>query len=134
MNTKIEWCDETWNPITGCTPISEACEHCYAKRMANRLRGRFGYPKDEPFRITLHPDRLDQPLRWKKPRMIFVCSMGDLFHEDIPAKSIIDCLSIMAEAWHHTFLILTKRPERAKEIFTHPTVANDVWLQTSRGV
>jgi protein gp37 len=134
MPTKIEWAEETWNPVTGCTPISEACQNCYAKRMAKRLAGRCGYPKDEPFKVTLHPDKLEQPLKWKKPRRIFVCSMGDLFHEDVPVMNIIDCLSTMAEAHWHTFLILTKRPERMMDIITHPTVANDVWLQTSRGV
>ena len=64
MPTKIEWCEETWNPITGCTPISEGCQNCYAKRMAKRLAGRCGYPAEDPFRITLHPDKLDQPLQW----------------------------------------------------------------------
>lgn len=78
MSTKIEWTDETWNPITGCTPISEGCQNCYAKRMANRLRGRYGYDADDPFRVTYHHFRIDKPLKWKKPRMIFVCSMGDL--------------------------------------------------------
>ena len=86
MSTKIEWVTnldgtkgETWNPITGCTKISEGCQNCYAERMSKRLAGRCGYPKENPFAVTLHPDKLDQPLKWKKPRMIFVCSMGDLF-------------------------------------------------------
>lgn len=127
MATKIEWCEETWNPITGCSPISEGCQNCYAKRMANRLRGRFGYPEDEPFRVTLHPDKLEQPLRWKKPRKIFVCSMSDLFHEDVNDEwldriftTIRQCLTYKwyGETWHpvikHTFLVLTKRPERMK--------------------
>jgi protein gp37 len=132
--TKIEWADATWNPITGCTKISPGCQNCYAERMAKRLAGRCGYPADEPFKVTLHPDRLDQPLKWKKPRTVLVSFMGDLFHEDAPDKYIIDCLSIMAEAWQHTFIILTKRPARMKDIIAHETVANDVWLQTSRGV
>ena len=134
MPTKIEWAEETWNPVTGCSPISEGCQNCYAKRMANRLRGRCGYPADDPFRVTLHPERLGEPLRWKEPRKVFVCSMGDLFHEFVPTKFIIDCLSIMAEAYQHTFMILTKRPERMRAIMSHETIANDVWLQTSRGV
>jgi len=110
--TKIEWATETWNPITGCSPVSEGCQNCYAQRMAQRLKGRYGYPKDEPFTVTFHPDRLDQPLRWKKPRMIFVCSMGDLFHEKV-AQVWIDYIFVeIRKASHHTFLVLTKRPER----------------------
>jgi len=81
--TKIEWADAVWNPVTGCTPISEGCKNCYAERMARRLAGRCGYPNNEPFRITLHSDRLNEPLKWKKPRRVFVCSMGDLFHDDV---------------------------------------------------
>lgn len=114
MPTKIEWTDETWNPITGCTPISEGCQNCYAKRMANRLKGRYGYDKDNPFKVTLHPDKLDEPLKWKKPRMIFVCSMGDLFHEDVPTTFIDQVLEIIAACPQHTFLALTKRPENLK--------------------
>jgi protein gp37 len=102
--------------------------------MSKRLAGRCGYPKDEPFKVTLHPDKLDKPLKWKKPRIIFVCSMGDLFHEDVTVKAIIDVLSIIAEVSWHTFLILTKRPERMKEIFTHETIVADVWLQTTTGL
>jgi len=77
--TKIEWCDKVWNPITGCSPVSEGCENCYAKRMAYRLKGRYGYPEIDPFKVTFHPNRLNEPLRWKKPCRIFVVSMGDLF-------------------------------------------------------
>lgn len=111
MATKIEWCEETWNVVTGCTPVSEGCQNCYAKRMANRLRGRFGYPEDEPFRVTLHPDKLEQPLKWKKPRKIFVCSMGDLFHEDVPFMFITNIMGVINACKHHTFIILTKRPD-----------------------
>jgi len=119
MTTKIEWATETWNPITGCTPISEGCAHCYAKRMATRLKGRYGYPEDDPFQVTFHPDRLAQPLKWKKSKRIFVCSMGDLFHEDVKDTQINAVFEIMADnpsvlhkAPQHTYLILTKRPER----------------------
>jgi len=111
--TKIEWCDETWNPITGCTPISEGCQNCYAKRMANRLRGRFGYPEDEPFKVTMHGDRLHIPGDWKKPKKIFVCSMGDIFHEDVKWNWQFSILQIAASLKHHRFLFLTKRPQRA---------------------
>ena len=134
--TKIEWCDETWNPITGCTPISEGCQNCYAKRMANRLRGRFGYPEDEPFKITFHPDRLDQPYTWKKPRKIFVGSMGDLFHDDVSQQILRTILVLTLNLPRHTFLILTKRPKRmAYEIpelwdyrNAEGTISKNLWL------
>lgn len=115
MSSKIEWCEETWNPITGCTPISEGCAHCYAERMATRLRGRYGYPRDDPFRVTYHPDRLDQPLRWKKPRRIFVCSMGDIFHENVSVDWLDSIIGVMAQAKRHTFILLTKRPQNIEE-------------------
>ncbi len=117
MATKIAWCEETWNPITGCTPISPGCANCYAKRMANRLRGRHGYPKDEPFRVTFHADKLGQPLHWKKHRKVFVCSMGDLFHDDVSNGSILDIWRIMRNAPQLTFLVLTKRPQRTLKWF-----------------
>lgn len=117
MPTKIEWAEETWNPVTGCTPVSAGCENCYARRMAARLRGRHGYPEDEPFAVTLRPDRLEQPFRWLKPRKVFVCSMGDLFHEDVPFGFIAKVFGIMHSAKQHIFMVLTKRPERMKEFF-----------------
>jgi len=110
MATKIEWAEESWNPVTGCTPISEGCVHCYAKRMAQRLKGRYGYPEDEPFKVTVHPDRLDQPLKWKKSRMIFVCSMGDLFHSAVLFDWLFKILCVIENSPEHIFLILTKRP------------------------
>lgn len=116
---KIKDLIKTWSPITGCRPISEGCRNCYAKRMATRLRGRFGYPADEPFRVTYHFDRLDQPLKWRKPRMIFVCSMGDLFHGQVPFESINQIIKIITLCKQHTFLILTKRPKRMAEYFKH---------------
>ena len=93
--TRIEWADAVWNPVTGCTPVSEGCRNCYARRMAQRLRGRYGYPKHEPFGVTCHEDRLLEPLRWRKPRRIFVCSMGDLFHKDVPADFIDRVWAVM---------------------------------------
>lgn len=114
MSSKIEWTDETWNPITGCSPISQGCQNCYAKRMANRLRGRYGYPKDDPFRVTGHPAKLNDPFKWKKPRMIFVCSMGDLFHENVDWWYQQNVMYACIENPQHTFLFLTKRPERMK--------------------
>ncbi|UZQ86013.1 phage Gp37/Gp68 family protein [Thermoclostridium stercorarium] len=115
--TRIEWTEYSWNPVTGCTPISEGCQNCYARRMANRLRGRCGYPADDPFRVTLHPERLGEPLRWKEPRRVFVCSMGDLFHEDVPRWMRFEVMDIILQAKQHTFLILTKRPANMKEFF-----------------
>ena len=117
--TKIEWCDESWNPITGCTPISEGCKNCYAKRMSYRMKGRFGYDKNEPFKVTYHKDKLKEPLKWKKPKKIFVCSMGDLFHEAICDEAIDDVLSIALLAKQHTYLLLTKRPKRALAYFNY---------------
>lgn len=108
--TKIEWTDTTWSPVTGCTKVSVGCKNCYAERMSKRLAGRFGYPPaPDNFKVTLHPDRLNEPLKWKKPRKIFVCSMSDLFHEKIPYDFIIEIFHIMAK--QHTYQILTKRPE-----------------------
>lgn len=116
--TKIEWADETWNPITGCTPTSEGCRNCYAEHMAKRLAGRFGYPKDNPFGVTFHPDRLSQPHMWKKPRRIFVCSMGDLFHERVKTVDGCKVLGAAIEAPHHTYIFLTKRPDIMKAAMT----------------
>lgn len=110
--TKIDWADTVWNPVTGCTKISEGCRNCYAERMSKRLAGRCGYPKAKPFNVTLHPDKLEEPLKWKKPQRIFVCSMGDLFHKDVPFEFIAKVYRNMALADHHIYLILTKRPAR----------------------
>jgi protein gp37 len=122
MVTKIEWTDETWNPVTGCTPISPGCKNCYAKRMARRLAGRFGYPGvPHHFDVTLHPDRLEQPLKWKKPRRVFVCSMGDLFHQDVYDDFLIDVFVRMGEAHQHTYQLLTKRPERMFDFISKST-------------
>ena len=112
MSTKIQWAQESWNPISGCTKISDGCKNCYAERMAKRLAGRFGYPADEPFRVTLHPDRLEQPLKWKKPRRIFVCSMSDFFHPLIPLEFQAKVFRIVEQCPQHTFLFLTKRTEQ----------------------
>lgn len=123
MSTKIEWvknpdgtAGKTWNPITGCTKISLGCQHCYAERMAYRLAGRHGYPADEPFHVTLHQQRLEQPLRWNKPLVIFVCSMGDFFHKDVPDSFIFDILNVIKQCPQHIFQILTKRAERMLKI------------------
>lgn len=113
--TKIEWATHVWNPISGCTPVSEGCQNCYARRMAYRLRGRCGYPEEDPFKVTLHPELLNEPLHWKKPRRVFVCSMGDLFHEDVPEDFILEVFLTMVDCPKHIFMVLTKRPKRMKD-------------------
>ncbi len=136
--TKIEWVKnadgmqgKTWNPITGCTKISDGCKNCYAERMAKRLAGRYGYPKGEPFKVTRHDDRLGQPLKWRKPQTVFVCSMGDLFHEEVDGGILCTIFDIMIVAEKHTFLILTKRPKRMQEFMTtciQGGVIENIWL------
>lgn len=117
MATKIEWTNETWNVVTGCSKISPGCAHCYADRMSKRLAGRCRYPAaPHNFDVTLHPDRLEEPLRWKKPRRVFVVSMGDLFHDDVPDEFIDRVFTVMGRKCpNHTFQVLTKRPERMLE-------------------
>ena len=117
--SKIEWTDATWNPVTGCTKVSNGCKHCYAERVWKRLAGNphCEYFKREFTNVKCHPDRLDQPLRWKKPRRIFVNSMSDLFHESIPFEFIASVFAIMSVTTRHTYQVLTKRPERMIEFF-----------------
>lgn len=134
--SKIEWTDETWNVVTGCTKVSAGCTHCYAERMSKRLAGRYGYPADKPFQVTLHPEKLAEPLKWKRPRRIFVNSMGDLFHPDVPTLFLADVFSVMEQAKQHTFMILTKRPEGMKWLrLNGPIVGREplpnVWLGVS---
>jgi protein gp37 len=117
-NTNIEWTDKVWNPITGCDPISVGCDNCYARRMAHRLAGRCGYPKDNPFAVTFHPERLVLPLRWKKPCRIFVNSMGDLFHDAVRYEWLERVFSVIDRSPKHTFQILTKRPEKMRLAFS----------------
>ena len=114
MNTTIEWTDATWNPVTGCTRISPGCDNCYMFAMYPRLKamGLQGY-QEAPDRVTLLPERLQQPLTWRKPRMVFVNSMSDLFHYDVPYEFISEVFRVMDQAKHHTFQVLTKRPGRA---------------------
>lgn len=107
--TTIEWTDATWNPVTGCTKISPGCDHCYAERFSERFRGTRGHPFETGFDLTLRPERLEQPLRWREPRMIFVNSMSDLFHKEIPKEFIARVFHTMERASWHTFQVLTKR-------------------------
>lgn len=128
--TSIEWTNATWNPITGCTQISEGCRNCYAKRMAKRLAGRYGYPANDPFAVTVHHDHLEDPYHWKKSRMIFVCSMGDLFHENIETARLLQIAEIMQSNPRHIFQVLTKRPERLNESWALGRAfhAPNIWL------
>jgi len=107
--TTIEWTDSTWNPVTGCTKISAGCDHCYAERFSERFRGTPNHPFRTGFDLTLRPERLEQPLRWREPRMIFVNSMSDLFHKGIPKEFMGRVFETMECAHWHTFQILTKR-------------------------
>ncbi len=107
--TAIEWTDATWNPVTGCTKISAGCDHCYAERFAERFRSTRNHPFETGFDLTLRPERLEQPLRWRASRMIFVNSMSDLFHKEIPQTFIERVFDTMERANWHTFQVLTKR-------------------------
>jgi len=127
MPTRIEWTDETWNPVTGCSAVSAGCEHCYARRWANRLQSMHQPRYANGFRVTLHPDLLEQPLRWRRPRRIFVCSMGDLFHGDVPAAFIRRVFEVVAVAPQHTFQVLTKRTGRLLEFVAMVPWPN-LWL------
>jgi len=126
--TNIEYCDATWNPATGCTPASEGCDNCWARRMATRLRGRAGYPADDPFRPTWHADRVDAPLHWRKPRVIAVGFMGDLFHEDQYEVASRHVLDIARETPRHTYLLLTKRPHIAAKRLLGTNPPGNVWI------
>jgi protein gp37 len=107
--TQIEWTDATWNPVTGCTKISRGCDFCYAERFAERFRGVPGHPFERGFDLTLRPERVEQPLRWRRPRRIFVNSMSDLFHKEIPRDFIDTVFDTMESANWHTYQVLTKR-------------------------
>ncbi len=110
--TKIEWTDKTWNPVTGCSPVSPGCANCFARRMAKRLKAMGQAKYRNEFEVTCHPETLDEPTRWKKPRRVFVCSMSDLFHKDVPHKFIDDVFTTIEENPRHIFQLLTKRPEQ----------------------
>lgn len=124
QQSAIEWTDATWNPVTGCDRVSPGCAHCYALDLAARLKamGQARYQRDggkssgPGFGVTLHPDKLREPLKWRKPRMVFVNSMSDLFHEEIPDEYIARVFNTMEMAGHHTFQVLTKRPERMRDL------------------
>lgn len=130
-SSSIEWTESTWNPLTGCTKISPGCKHCYAERMAKRLKA-MGQPNyANGFELTLHEHVLAYPLRWKKPQMIFVNSMSDLFHKDVPLEFIYKTFAIMREASWHTFQVLTKRSERLLEMDHQLEWPPNVWMGVS---
>lgn len=109
QKSTIEWTDTTWNPVTGCTKVSKGCDNCYAERFSERFRGVAGHPFETGFDLTLRPERIRQPLTWKRPRMVFVNSMSDLFHKKIPSSYIGSVFEAMEEAHWHVFQVLTKR-------------------------
>jgi len=127
-NSKIEWTESTWNPVTGCTKITAGCKNCYAERMAKRLQamGQANYANG--FELTMHPHVLEYPLGWKKPQVIFVNSMSDLFHEDVPLDYIRQIFDVMTRANWHTFQILTKRSERLAELAPLLNWPENVWM------
>jgi protein gp37 len=132
----IEWTDSTWNPVTGCTKVSPGCKHCYAETFAERWRGVRGHPYEQGFDLRIWPERLRLPLTWKKPRMIFVNSMSDLFHETVPIDIVEKVFDVMGEASWHIFQVLTKRAERLAELAPclewHPNVWMGVSIETAK--
>ena len=129
--TKIEWTDATWNPVTGCTKVSAGCLHCYAERMALRLKA-MGQPNyADGFNVVCHEHQLDLPLKWKKPRMIFVNSMSDLFHEKVPVQFIKKVFEMMNQSHWHIFQVLTKRAERLSELTSKLAWTPNIWMGVS---
>ncbi len=116
QNSSIEWTDATWNPVRGCTKISPGCKHCYAETFAGRFRGVKGHPYEQGFDLRLVPEKLAEPLRWRKSKMIFVNSMSDLFHDEVPDNYIVAVAQVMATAKWHTYQVLTKRSERLRKL------------------
>jgi protein gp37 len=114
--SRIEWTDATWNPVRGCTKISPGCAHCYAETFAERFRGVPGHPYEQGFDLRLVPEKLAEPLRWASPKMVFVNSMSDLFHQDVPDEYILQVVRVMQAANWHTYQVLTKRAERMRDL------------------
>jgi protein gp37 len=131
IGSTIEWTEATWNPVTGCTMISPGCAHCYAERMAKRLKAMGQNNYRNGFKLTLQPQALGHPLRWKKPLTIFVNSMSDLFHGDVPLEYIQQVFHIMGQAKWHTYQILTKRSERLRELSTELQWRPHIWMGVS---
>lgn len=129
--TSIEWTEQTWNPTTGCTKISPGCKFCYAETMAKRLQAMKASGYVNGFQLSLMPNRLDQPIKRKKPTMYFVNSMSDLFHEEIPFEYLDQVFSVISKTKQHIYQILTKRSARMREYFQSREVPNNVWLGVS---
>ncbi len=129
--TKIEWTESTWNPITGCDRISNGCDHCYAERMAARLKAMGSNRYRNGFDLTIHEDLFDAPLHWKQPRVIFVNSMSDLFHESIPPAAVMKIFATMNKALWHTFQILTKRPMHTLSLLDSLVWTPNIWMGVS---
>jgi protein gp37 len=129
--SSIEWTERTWNPVTGCDKVSPGCKHCYAQRMAKRLHAMKNPRYQNEFEVTLHEDLIDAPLRLKKPRTIFVNSMSDLFHNEVPTSFIQQLFAVMNQASQHTFQILTKRSERLKSLSCQLSWAPNIWMGVS---
>jgi len=131
FNSSIEWTESTWNPLTGCSKVSAGCRNCYAKRMALRLQamGQANYANG--FRLTTHEHVLDQPLSWRKPQMVFVNSMSDLFHSQVPLDFILRTFEVMNRASWHTFQVLTKRSERLLELSPFLPWSPNIWMGVS---
>ncbi|MEA2642111.1 MAG: hypothetical protein QOF51_3505 [Chloroflexota bacterium] len=129
--SSIEWTDATWNPVTGCTQLSPGCDHCYALRFAERFRGVPGHPYQQGFDLRLWPQRLELPLTWKRPRRIFVNSMSDLFHDEVPEQYIAQVFDVMSRAHWHVFQVLTKRPKRMAQLADNLPWPNNIWAGTS---
>jgi protein gp37 len=127
----IEWTEATWNPVTGCDEVSPGCAHCYAKTFAERWRGVPGHHYEQGFDLRVWPERLEQPLKWKRPRRIFVNSMSDLFHEHIPDDFIADVFDVMSRADHHVFQVLTKREGRLLDLAPDLPWAPNIWMGVS---
>ena len=131
LSSSIEWTESTWNPLTGCTKVSQGCVNCYAERMALRLRAMGNPNYVNGFAITMHEDALELPLKWKKPQTIFVNSMSDLFHENVPKEFILRVFNIMQRADWHCFQILTKRSERLLDISPKLPWMSHIWMGVS---
>ncbi len=128
QHSKIEWTESTWNPVTGCTKISSGCLNCYAERMAKRLHAMGNENYRNGFKVTLHPQVLEKPLKWKQPQTIFVNSMSDLFHEEVPLEFIQQIFDVMRKASWHRFQILTKRSERLLDVHHQIDWPENVWM------
>ena len=133
MSTRssIEWTEVTWNPVTGCTKISDGCKHCYAERMSGRLLAMGLEKYRHGFEVAVHESALEEPLGWRKPRLVFVNSMSDLFHESVPAEFVESVFDVMSRAERHTFQVLTKRPERVLRLGPRLKWTRNIWLGVS---